>query len=148
MVLMYQADDIYFMSGIGLFLIAHIFYIITLRKATYKRAKVSPVSILPFLLYGGILFYILLPAGDFTIPIVVYGFVILIMMITAYARRSVAAEKSFKLAFAGSLLFVLSDSVLAINAFKFEVPFAGVVIMSTYCAAQYLLAEGLLSHQE
>ena len=147
-VLMYQANDSYFIAGIGLFLIAQVIYIIVLRKATYLKPIFNLRKIIPFLLYGAILFYVLLPAGTFTIPIVIYGIVILWMLISAFNRKHFTPYDSYVYAFIGSALFVLSDSILAINAFKTAIPYAGFFIMSTYCAAQYLLAEGILKHVE
>lgn len=147
-VLMYQSNDLYFIAGIGLFLIAQITYTIVLRKATYQVPSVSIIKVIPFLVYAAILFYILLPAGAFTIPIIVYGLVILSMMVSAFLRKSHTTHQSYLLAFIGSVLFVLSDSILAINAFKTPIPYAGVFIMSTYCGAQYLLAQGILAHPE
>ncbi len=146
-VLMFQANETYFILGIGLFLIAQVTYILVLRKSTYRKAELNLTKIVPFLIYGAILFYVLLPAGDFTVPIIVYGIVILVMMINASMRKGHTSERSYQLAFLGSILFVLSDSVLAVNAFKEPVPYAGFFIMSTYCAAQYLLVEGILAHE-
>jgi len=147
-VLMYQSNELYFIAGIGLFLVAQIIYVIVLRKSTYQPPKIILISTLPFLAYGGLLFYFLLPAGEFTVPILIYGLVILAMIISAFSRKGLTSTYSFQLAFAGSLLFVLSDSILAINAFKTAIPYADVFIMSTYCAAQFLLTEGLLKHAD
>lgn len=144
--LMYQSNQTYFMIGIGLFLIAQIIYIITLRNATFQTPQFNILSAIPFLIYTGLLFYVLLPAGDFTVPIVVYGLVILTMTYSAYLRKEKTSAESFKLAFLGSVFFVLSDSILAINSFKEAIPYGGVLIMSTYCAAQLLLVKGLLKH--
>lgn len=147
-VLMYQSNDVYFITGIGLFLVAQITYTVVLRKAAYQTPTINFIKSLPFIAYGAILFYILLPAGDFTIPIIIYGLVILAMMISAFSRKDRTAYKSYLLAFMGSILFVVSDSILAINAFKIPIPYARTFIMSTYCAAQYLLAEGILEHAD
>ena len=146
--LMYQANDLYFMLGIGLFLIAQIVYAIVLWKATYLRPFFKFKKLIPFLLYALVLFYILLPAGDFTLPIIIYGLVILSMTIIAFKRKHYTPYDSYTIAFAGSVIFVLSDSILAINAFKMAIPYAGFLIMLTYCVAQYLLAEGILAHKE
>ncbi|WP_462252834.1 lysoplasmalogenase [Ekhidna sp.] len=145
-VLMYQSDQLFFMAGIGLFLIAQVTYVIVLRKSSYQKPEFSISKGLPFILYAGALFYILLPAGDFTAPIIVYGLVIMAMVIMARLREGNTSQDSFKFAFLGSILFVLSDSILAINAFNSAIPYAGVLIMSTYCAAQLLLVLGLLKH--
>ncbi|MEQ9468693.1 MAG: lysoplasmalogenase [Ekhidna sp.] len=147
-VLMHQEDQMYFMGGIGLFLAAQITYIVLLRKSCYQAPSVNLKRIIPFLLYGGLLFYILLPAGDFTIPIIIYGSVIMIMAIMASKREGHTSQESYKLALLGSILFVLSDSILAFNAFHTAIPYAGVFIMFTYCAAQLLLVKGLLKHVE
>ena len=147
-VLMYKSNEAYFIAGIGLFLVAQITYVFVLRKATYQRPKIGLRSLLPFAAYAAVLFYVLLPAGDFTIPIIVYGVVILLMALSAYSRRERTSHRSFQLAFIGSILCVLSDSILAINAFKTPIPYAGVFIMATYCAAQLLLVEGLLDHAD
>lgn len=147
-VLMYQSDDLYFIAGIALFLVAQITYTIVLRRSCYQVPSIRIVRTLPFILYGAVLFYILLPAGDFTIPIVVYGVVILFMVVTAFLRKDLTSYKSFQLAFIGSILFVLSDSILSIHVFNTTVPYSGVWIMGTYCTAQYFLAEGILAHAD
>lgn len=147
-VLMYQEDQLYFMAGIGLFLAAQITYIVLLRKSCYQAPSLDLKRIIPFLLYGGLLFYILLPAGDFTIPIVVYGSVIMTMAIIASLREGNTSQESYKLALFGSILFVLSDSILAFNSFHSSIPLSGIWIMSTYCGAQLLLVLGLLKHAE
>ncbi|MEQ8629047.1 lysoplasmalogenase [Ekhidna sp.] len=147
-VLMYQADERFFMAGIGLFLIAQVIYVVVLRRSSYQKPAFNLIQMLPFLVYGGLLFYLLLPAGDFTIPIVVYGSVIMTMAIMARLREGNTSQESYRLALYGSLLFVLSDSILSINAFHTSIPYAGVFIMATYCAAQLLLVKGLLGHAE
>ena len=143
-----SGDTTFFMIGIGLFLVAQILYIITLRKSSYQKPIPNVPQAIPFLLYAGLLFYLLLPAGDFTIPIIVYGLVIVMMAITARGREGNTSQNSFQLALLGSIFFVLSDSFLAYDSFKSEIPYAGVWVMSTYCAAQLLLTEGILRHVE
>ncbi|WP_420316730.1 lysoplasmalogenase [Ekhidna sp.] len=146
--LMYQANETFFMTGIGLFLMAQVLYVLILRKSTYQIPQFNLVTAAPLLLYGVALLYLLLPAGDFTLPIIVYGSVIMTMAIMARLRSGHTTEESYQLALYGSLLFVLSDSILAFNAFHSAIPYAGVFIMSTYCAAQLLLVRGLLVHVE
>ncbi|MBL0146409.1 MAG: hypothetical protein IPP48_12355 [Chitinophagaceae bacterium] len=43
-------------------------------------------------------------------------------------------------------MFILSDSLLAINKFYHSFAFAGVQIMATYCIAQYCIVRGFISH--
>ncbi|MEO9872536.1 lysoplasmalogenase [Ekhidna sp.] len=147
-VLMYQSNEIYFMAGIGLFLVAQVFYIITLRKSTYQNPLFNFKKALPFLVYAGLLFYVLLPAGHFSIPIIVYGSVIVIMAIYARLRDGNTSNGSYTYTLIGSILFLLSDSLLAFNSFQSTIPYAGVFIMLTYCGAQLLLVLGVLKHAE
>ena len=144
-VLMYQADEMYFLAGIGLFLIAQVTYIVVLRKSMYQKPAVGTMQVLPFLLYA-LLFFILLPADGFTIPIVIFGVVIMATM--ARLREGNTAYHSYQLALFGSILFVVSDSLLVFNAFHTVIPYAGAFIMATYCAAQLLLVLGILKHVE
>lgn len=147
-VLMYQGNELYFMAGIGLFLIAQIIYIVVLKKSMYQKPGLSLMKLLPFVIYAGVLFYILLPAGDFTIPIIVYGLIIMIMATMARLREGNTSHDSYQLALFGSVLFVVSDSILAFNSFHTAIPYASVFVMLTYCAAQLLLVLGILKHVE
>lgn len=146
--LMYQGDTMYFMIGIGFFLLAQVTYIIVLSKSSYGKLKFDPIKVLPFVIYGIGLFQFLLPnAGDFQIPIFVYGIVIMVMVSTARLREGSSTQLSYRLAIYGSMLFVISDSLIAVNKFYMEIPLAGFMIMITYVAAQLLLVKGLLLHE-
>ena len=48
----------------------------------------------------------------------------------------------------GALLFIASDSYLAINKFIMPLPFAHEVIMMTYYSAQILIALSILQYSE
>lgn len=147
--LMYQGATLYFMIGIGFFLMAQVTYIIVLNQSSYQKLRLDAKRVLPFVLYGIGLFTLLLPnAGDFRIPIFIYGLVILMMVSTARLREGSTSQNSYCLALYGSMLFVLSDSLIAINKFYLEIPQAGLLIMVTYVAAQFLLVKGVLSHTD
>ncbi len=145
--LLYQSNQLYFMIGLGLFLAAQITYIVVLKKSTFQDIRFDILKVLPFALFALILFAILIPsAGDLAIPIFIYGIVISIMAGTARLRDGLTFQESYRLALYGSLLFLASDSILAINKFYIEIPVSGLWIMSTYAAAQLLLVQGILKH--
>ena len=147
--LMYQGETIYFMVGIGLFLLAQVTYIIVLSKSTTEKLTFDPIKVLPFIIYGIGLFKLLIPnAGDFQIPIFIYGIVIMVMASTARLREGKSEKLSYRMALYGSMLFVISDSLIAINKFYIELPQAGFLIMITYISAQLLLVKGVLIHQD
>ena len=145
--LLYQSNQLYFMIGLGLFLFAQITYVVVLKKSTFEDIRFDVLKILPFALFALVLFAILIPqAGDLAIPIFVYGLVISVMAGTARLRDGLTTRESYRMALYGSLLFLASDSVLAINKFYMEISIPGLWIMSTYAAAQLLLVQGILKH--
>lgn len=48
----------------------------------------------------------------------------------------------------GALLFILSDLTIALNKFCFPVPYSRALIMSTYYAAQMLIALSAVESRE
>jgi uncharacterized membrane protein YhhN len=48
----------------------------------------------------------------------------------------------------GSVLFVISDSLLAVNKFVFALPYAPVWIMGTYLTAQYWIVRGMVIYEQ
>ncbi len=152
--LMFQETVPYFfILGLISFLIGHILYIVSYRKLrhTDNSRELYPTQkfrySLPIILAGTGLIVILYPnLGSLQIPVVVYAIVLMIMVIAAMLRFGRTTSKSFWLIFVGALLFMISDSSLALN--KFYAPFenAGLLIMVTYISAQYSIVEGVLTH--
>lgn len=85
--------------------------------------------------------------NDFRIPVMAYMFVISVMVILSGYRYRRVNLFSFRMIYAGAVLFVISDSILAFN--KFVQPFssAGFMIMSTYMIAQYLITIGTIERK-
>jgi uncharacterized membrane protein YhhN len=82
-----------------------------------------------------------IPKG-FIMPIIAYATAIMLMGITAAERQS--NKKSYRFVLIGAILFIISDSLIAINKFAFSIPLSGLWVMATYIAAQYLILEGVL----
>lgn len=76
--------------------------------------------------------------------ITIYAVSLILMSMMALNRSGRVGERSFKLVFIGSLLLLLSDSMIAFNKFHSEIPLAGFLIMLSYIAAQYLIMRGLI----
>lgn len=152
--LMFEAGDPkFFMMGLAAFLMAHIFYILSYRQHQDKSLEKSLKGIqkirfsFPIVLAGTGLIIVLYPSlGALKIPVVVYALVLIIMVLNSVFRYGRTSNVSFGLVFLGSILFMFSDSMLAINKFFKPVPSAGFWIMSTYILAQFLIIHGLLKH--
>ena len=78
------------------------------------------------------------------LPVIVYLLAIAVMVITTLFRRGKVPARSFWWVFGGAVLFMISDSLIAIEKFYGPIPLREWWVMSTYLAAQYLIVEGLL----
>lgn len=128
-----------FISGLISFLIAHLFYI---GAFTFDGARgMSLLTAFALLVYGGLMLRLLFPhLGKMKIPVVVYMLVILLMVWQATNRWINTSGIESLLAFAGACLFAASDSILALNRFRRPFPSAQFLILTTYFAAQWLIA--------
>ena len=128
-----------FLQGLVSFLIAHICYIAAF--ITEGNRAFSILSLLPFLVYGGLMMHALWPhLGKMRVAVVVYMLVILLMGWQAASRFLVTNQEGSLLAFTGALFFIASDSILALNRFKTGFRSAQAFILSTYFIAQWLIA--------
>ncbi|HEV7591081.1 MAG TPA: lysoplasmalogenase [Longimicrobium sp.] len=127
-----------FVAGLVAFLIAHLLYI---GAFTFDAVRATWWIVLPLAAYAVVLLRILLPhvAARLRVPVIVYALVLLAMAWAA-AERGVAGMPGGALAAAGALLFVASDSALAINRFARQFRGADAVVLGTYYAAQTLIA--------
>ncbi|HEX6179608.1 MAG TPA: lysoplasmalogenase [Chitinophagaceae bacterium] len=144
-------DPLFFMAGLGSFLIAHIFYIVAfvgIRKLYRAGGQASQPGlqwgwIIFTVLYVGTLLYSLMPyLGELKIPVIVYACVLGSMLVAVTHAFPKLYSKPGIICLAGALFFVISDSLLALNKFYMGFPLSGIAIMLTYALAQYLLTIG------
>ena len=143
-------NELFFFAGVGGFFLAQLSYIYIFSRYSeenrrgYLRKK--PWLITFFLLYVGGIYIVLLPGleGIMKPVILVYALSLMAMSMMALNRRGRVNPPSFRYVFAGSILFLLSDSMIAINKFSMEFSLAGFWIMITYISAQYLIMRGLV----
>ena len=128
-----------FIQGLASFLIGHLFYIAAF---TYgRRFRVSPWVPATFACYGVLIFLVLRPnLGDVTVPVAVYIVVILAMGWQAWERRGVLGTSGAMLALVGAILFIISDSILALNKFGFPFYIGRFLNLATYFAAQWCMS--------
>jgi uncharacterized membrane protein YhhN len=128
-----------FIQGLVSFLLAHLFYIAAFTLDGRPRA--SLLTALPLLIYGSIMLRQLRPfPGRLRLPVVLYMLVILVMVWQASNRWISNGTAAAGLALAGASLFAVSDSVLAWNRFRRPFRSAQFFILSSYYAAQWLIA--------
>jgi uncharacterized membrane protein YhhN len=139
-----QFNEEFFLLGLGSFLLAQVIYSIAFFATGGKNILAAkPWLVLPLLAYGFLILWRLWGGlGDMKIPVTVYCVVILTMLLGAMNRKLKVNPQSYRMLLAGAILFVLSDSLIAINKFVQPFELARVAIMTSYITAQYLIALG------
>ncbi len=137
-------NPIYFIVGLASFLLAHVMYVLVFLKQRDKKKK--PLGFISLMLiYAAFLFYILKDGlGDLLIPVIVYMIVILSMSTSAFLREKQNNIASYNWVFVGAILFMVSDSILALDKFYQSFQLSSLLIMSTYALAQYCIVIGIL----
>ena len=141
-----------FIYGLGSFLAAHLFYIVYFRQIRAKNAVEKQLKIVPslsILIYVFSLFALLAPhLGNLKIPVAVYTLTLALMLLASIHAFDIKSRNFAKLCVAGTCLFVVSDSILALNRFYQPFAFAQILIMLTYAIAQFLITVGAVKNLE
>jgi uncharacterized membrane protein YhhN len=133
----------YFVPGLGLFLIAQVVYIVTFsRDFKIQRSRIPIAAIL--VVYAVVMAIIMTPSlKEMALPVYVYLAVITAMGVFAAFR----ASKS-KLMLYGAVLFIISDSIIAIKKFLTPIPASDYLVMITYYLAQFLIVYGYIKERQ
>ena len=141
----------YFIFGLASFLIAQIFYIFLFQKTIQLSGKEAfltknRIYLISYFLYGASVYSLLFVHLDFVLKIAVFIYITAILSMSAMAlnRFKTVSLKSFYFVFSGSVLFLISDTLIALDKFVTPVPNDRIFVMSTYIAAQFLIMKGLL----
>jgi uncharacterized membrane protein YhhN len=131
-----------FTWGLASFLLAHCLYLAAFASGAAAGGVAWP-WLVGIALVAAVLLARLWPhLGGVRAPVLVYVTVIALMAWTAARRATAPATPapSGTLALAGSLLFMSSDAVLALDRFARRIPAGHALVMLTYYAAQTLIA--------
>ncbi|GEN80185.1 lysoplasmalogenase [Actinotalea fermentans] len=131
-------DDLAFLTMLGFFLLAHVTYLAAFWPLRHDGVLRRPALLVPYAIAYVVLVALCAPGADaLAAPVVVYGAVLTAVAVLATFDRRAAV---------GGVLFMLSDSLIAMNAFVggYDLPAHGFWVMFTYVAAQVLLAIGVL----
>lgn len=150
LLMMQSTQDLYFMAGIGSFFIAQISFM----RLFYRRPSLGLqvlrnqyIPIVLFVLYWVMMLIYLWPqlAGPLRFPIAAYSAVLVGMGIFAYAvKEKSAPSKQGMMVLIGALLFIISDSLIALDRFSdMRIWNPQFSIMITYIMAQGLIVYGI-----
>ncbi len=140
-------NEIFFVIGLVCFLLAHIMYMATFLVTTGRNiiSGNKVYLLLPVLIYGiALVTFLYRDLAEMRVPVILYAAVILSMLSAAINRKDKVNAISFYMVLTGAVLFVISDSAIAVNKFSHHFVSSGIVIMSTYIVAQYLIVTGYI----
>lgn len=135
----------WFLVGLSSFLIGHIFYIFAFLNTNERTLPTW--SKITLLLYGAIMATwiatTVFSSGEIVLTFAVLAYISVILMMGWTSIRTGST-----LALIGALLFITSDSYLAVNKFVLPLPYSHEVIMFTYYSAQLLIALSIYQYAE
>lgn len=139
--------ELMFMAGLAGFLISLMFFAVTFFATSGRNAVFHERFwlIIPGLLYGltmGI--YLSRYLGEMLIPVILYETVMIVMLTGAVSRIGKVNLTSYYLVLAGAIMFVVSDSILAVTKFAHPASLSTLLIMSTYLLAEWLITIGYI----
>ena len=132
-----------FKLALAAFLTGHIFYIIIFQlHRTIEKSKLPYIiAIIIYTIAVGIFLKNIDP--EFLIPVYAYLTVIGIMTISAFMMKNFSWLIS-----GGAVIFMFSDTVIAINKFLYTIPNSTVFNISLYFIAQILIIRGLTKQRK
>ena len=129
-----------FIPGLASFLVAHLFYIALFRQGVARfpsrRALLLALGVGAAMyawVWGGLTDPVL------KLAVAAYVSVISLMVAQAIGRATVLRDTASKAVAVGACVFMLSDSLIAVNRFVQPLPLVSLWVLTTYYAAQILM---------
>lgn len=147
--LLFEAKDpIFFLLGLASFLIAHIFYIVFFHLIRIRENIAGNfLLLLVVVVYYTALMTIISPfLENLKLPVRIYGVVISFMLLLALHTGFISNKKASMMIITGAVLFIISDSLLALNKFYAPFDYAGIGVMLTYGLAQLFIVDGAIKY--
>ena len=127
----------WFIVGLITFLIGHIWYIFAFKQIKHTSL---PKWAIALLLTYGLAMVIWLAGTLWSQGDTVLAFAVIVYIVVILVMGWNAFQTANKFAIVGAILFIFSDSTLAINKFIIDIPFSDALIMISYYGAQFMFA--------
>ena len=143
----------FFVYGLASFLLAHIMYI-KITASFIKKVSLQKVVLacLPFAVFLFSFLYLIIDnLGEMKIPVIFYGVVISSFGALSFLNYMQEKNTANSWLFSGTIIFIISDSLISLNKFHELKEFYAISIMLTYIIAQYLICRAIIAktaHQE
>ena len=142
-------DD--FVMGLSSFMIAHVFYILSFlgndgfMKGLLLNKGLSIIVIIASILLISILVGSMFAKGEFVVIIIsvaIYSVIVLVMQLAAISTYGSEKSRSSKIILIGSIILMVSDSIIAIDMFYEKIYMSQLFIISLYALAEWLIVKG------
>lgn len=141
-------NPLFFLAGLASFLGTHICYILFFSKMVkpHKAWWLKNAWVwLAIITYGIILMATLWPhLGGMKWPVLIYASCICLMVMLSIRIQPDMVKSTWAWFATGAFLFLISDSILALNKFREPVDFASPMIMLTYGLAQFFIVSAAI----
>ncbi|MDO8908528.1 MAG: lysoplasmalogenase [Pseudohongiella sp.] len=138
------ALDGLFVQGLAAFLLAQVTYtVLFLTQFSWQPRRLPWAAFI--VVYALVCTLFIVPgAGDMKLPVTAYMIAISAMAIAAGFRR----DQQFLWVAMGALIFMVSDTLIAVGRFVTPFEYSGIAVMSTYYLAQLLICVGIARHSK
>ncbi|MHA1993941.1 MAG: lysoplasmalogenase [Candidatus Hodarchaeales archaeon] len=136
--------------GLPIFLIAQIIFLVTFAGQALEIGITTDSLLLSGIVAVGTIVYILFflrylessdkGLGKFRTPVLIYCVFISLMLTSTVLLWTTSSVAEFGVVVFGALLFVISDSIIAVHEFHHDISYREIKVMSTYYAAIFLLS--------
>jgi uncharacterized membrane protein YhhN len=137
----------FFVYGLASFLLAHILYI-KITTSFIKKVSLQKVVLacLPFAVFLFSFLYLIIDnLEEMKIPVIFYGVVISSFGAVSFLNYMQEKNTANSWLFLGTIIFIISDSLIALNKFYEPKEFYAISIMLTYIVAQYLICRAIIA---
>ena len=137
------SEERLFTFGLGSFLVAHLLYIVLFVRNRPKPMSASAIQktvAVLLIIFSTMMFVWLWPSlGDLKLPVAIY-----LCAITGMGMAATLAGFRAWWVAAGAMLFIVSDSMIAISKFKSPIEYRHYLIWATYYVGQLSIALGFI----
>lgn len=116
-------------------------------KSDFEISRLIPYSLVMFVYTLSIVSFLYDSLGNFFVPALITFFITLMLFQFAFLRKDVVNKLSYNYVFIGILFFIISESMVAIEVFKTDIPLQDPLIMLFYGLALYLITIGIVKER-
>ncbi|MCG8182418.1 lysoplasmalogenase [Tenacibaculum piscium] len=140
----------YFVFGLGCFLIAHLMYIkmIAVFLTQTRIIEIFKYASIFVVVFLGIFFLIKDNLGEMLLPVLIYGMAISGFGTCALLNYQQEKTRPNLWLLLGAILFIASDSCIALNNFYSSKYIFDIAIITLYIIAQYLIVQAIILREK